>query len=34
MLATKKFESSDDGTTGDSGSGVYKIEHSAIPASK
>ena len=33
MLATKKVESLDDGTTGDSGSGVYKVEHSAIPAS-
>ena len=33
MLATKRVESLDDGTTGDSGSGVYKVEHSAIPAS-
>ena len=32
MLATKKVERLDDGTTGDSGSGVYKVEHSAIPA--
>ena len=32
MLATKKVQSLDDGTTGDSGSGVYKVEHSAIPA--
>ena len=31
--ATKKVEILDDGTTGDSGSGVYKVEHSAIPAS-
>ena len=33
MLATKKVEGLDDGTTGDSGSGVYKVTHSAIPAS-
>ena len=32
ILATKRVESLDDGTTGDSGSGVYKVEHSAIPA--
>ena len=30
--ATYVVEHLDDGTTGDSGSGVYKIEHSAIPA--
>ena len=30
MLATKRVESLDDGTTGDSGSGVYKVTHSAI----
>ena len=33
MLATKKVESLDDGSTGDSGSGVYKVTHNAIPAS-
>ena len=32
ILATKRVESLDDGTTGDSGSGVYKVEHSAISA--
>ncbi len=32
ISATKKVESLDDGTTGDSGSGVYKVTHSAIPA--
>ena len=32
ISATKKVESLDDGSTGDSGSGVYKIEHNAIPA--
>ena len=30
MLTTKRVESLDDGTTGDSGSGVYKVTHSAI----
>ena len=30
--ATTKIEVLDDGTTGDSGSGVYKVTHSAIPA--
>ena len=30
--ATSIIEALDDGSTGDSGSGVYKIEHSAIPA--
>ena len=29
-LLTTKVEGLDDGTTGDSGSGVYKVEHSAI----
>ena len=33
ISATKKVESLDDGSTGDSGSGVYKVTHSAIPAS-
>ena len=33
ISATKKVESLDDGTAGDSGSGVYKVTHSAIPAS-
>ena len=32
ISATKKVESLDDGSTGDSGSGVYKVTHSAIPA--
>ena len=32
-LATAVVKKLDDGTTGDSGSGVYKVEHSAIPAS-
>ena len=32
ISAVKKVESLDDGTTGDSGSGVYKVTHSAIPA--
>ena len=32
ISATKKVESLDDGTTGDSGSGVYKVTHNAIPA--
>ena len=32
ISAVKKVESLDDGSTGDSGSGVYKIEHNAIPA--
>ena len=32
ISATKKVESLDDGTTGGSGSGVYKVTHSAIPA--
>ena len=31
-LATKKVKSLDDGSTGDSGSGVYKVTHNAIPA--
>ena len=31
--AANAVKDSDDGTTGDSGSGVYKIEHNAIPAS-
>ena len=31
--ASKYIEGLDDGTSGDSGSGVYKIEHSLIPAS-
>ena len=31
--ATSTIESLDGGTTGDSGSGVYKVTHSAIPAS-
>ena len=31
-LATAVVKKLDDGTTGDSGSGVYKVEHSAIPA--
>ena len=31
--ATTKIEALDGGTTGDSGSGVYKVTHSAIPAS-
>ena len=31
--ATTVVEDLDDGTTGDSGSGVYKVTHSAIPAS-
>ena len=34
MLATKKVEGLDDGTTGDSGSGVYKVEHSAITSGR
>ena len=33
MLATKRVESLDDGTTGDSGSGVYKVHHDAIASS-
>ena len=33
ISAVKKVESLDDGSTGDSGSGVYKVTHSAIPAS-
>ena len=33
MLATKKVESLDIGSDGNDGSGVYKIEHSLIPAS-
>ena len=32
ISATKKVESLDDGSTGDSGSGVYKVTHNAIPA--
>ena len=32
--AVTLVEGLDDGTTGDEGSGVYKIEHSAIPSSK
>ena len=32
ISAVKKVESLDDGSTGDSGSGVYKVTHSAIPA--
>ena len=32
ISATKKVESLDDESTGDSGSGVYKVTHSAIPA--
>ena len=32
ISAVKKVESLDDGTTGDSGSGVYKVTHNAIPA--
>ena len=32
ISATKKVESLDDGSIGDSGSGVYKVTHSAIPA--
>ena len=32
ISATKKVESFDDGSTGDSGSGVYKVTHNAIPA--
>ena len=31
--ATSKIEKLNDNTSGDSGSGVYKVEHSAIPAS-
>ena len=31
--AVKTIEALDDGTTGDSGSGVYKVTHSAIPTS-
>ncbi len=33
MLATKKVESLDIGSDGNDGSGVYKVTHSAIPAS-
>ena len=33
ILATKKVENLDDGTTGDSGSGVYKVQHDAIASS-
>ena len=33
ISATKKVESLDDGSTGDSGSGVYKVTHNAISAS-
>ena len=32
ISAVKKVESLDDGSTGDSGSGVYKVTHNAIPA--
>ena len=32
ISAVKKVESLDDGSTGDSGSGVYKVTHSAIPS--
>ena len=32
ISATKKVESLDDGSTGDSGSGVYKVTHDAITA--
>ena len=32
ISATKNVESLDDGSTGDSGSGVYKVTHNAIPA--
>ena len=32
ISATKKVESLDDGSTGDSGRGVYKVTHNAIPA--
>ena len=32
-IATTAIQKLDDGTTGDSGSGVYKVTHSAIPAS-
>ena len=32
--ASKYIEGLDDGTTGDSGSGVYKVEHDAIASSK
>ena len=32
ISATKKVESLVDGSTGDSGNGVYKVTHSAIPA--
>ena len=33
LTASETIEELDDGTTGDSGSGVYKVTHSAIPAS-
>ena len=32
ILSSEYIESLDDGTTGDSGSGVYKVHHDAIPA--
>ncbi len=32
ISAVKKVESLDDGSTGDSGSGVYKVTHNVIPA--
>ena len=32
ISATKKVESLDDGSIGDSGSGVYKVTHNSIPA--